>query len=151
MKLLSLVGLLISLYLAQQYSAPGSVGCVLSHSGGCDIVRASEYSWFLGVRVPFWGVLFFWSYLLFCLIEIQSLRNYKPLVLMLFSGSGALFAIYLLYLQKSVIEAFCTWCVFTEITTFLLFIFSVKHYFAYTTKSDSEGVSEKTSTTGAPS
>lgn len=124
---LSLIGLLVSGFLAFEYSLPRLITCPL---GGlsCDIVRNSPYSQMFGISVPVLGILF---YFFLSTISLFSLENDFKLVKKLtfvLSSIGILFSTYFTYLEAFVIHAFCFWCLTSAIITVLIFLLSLLQY-----------------------
>lgn len=118
---LSLIGFMVSGYLAYEYTQPNSIGCPIAGSG-CDIVRNSEYAKFLGVLLPFWGVAY---YLVIAFSSIIIIEDKKLLpfefILVPFTFSGFAFSVYLTFLEAFVINAYCFWCVVSAIIATVLF------------------------------
>ena len=113
----SLLGLLVSAFLFYEYSLSGPVACPIG--GGCDAVRASAYSKFLGVSIPIWGIIF---YLFMAALSI--FRLVKPQLL--FAIGGFAFGIYLTFLEIFVIHAICFWCVLSFIISFVILLCAAK-------------------------
>lgn len=107
---LSLLGLGVSAFLLYEYNLSGPVICPLGN--GCDIVRASPYSRFLGVSLPILGLVFYLGMALFAIVRSQKIFN-KILAKLQLLGSlaGVAFGIYLTFLEVFVIKAICFWCV----------------------------------------
>ncbi|MBI2596744.1 hypothetical protein HYW41_01155 [Candidatus Daviesbacteria bacterium] len=55
---LSLIGLTVSAYLAYEYSLNSPIACPLTGSG-CEVVKKSSYSKFLGIQLPYFGLVFY--------------------------------------------------------------------------------------------
>ena len=95
---------------------------------GCDAVRLSAYSHFWGVPMPVFGVA---GYVLVALLIItESLAPAALAVEVRYAlagatGLGFLFSLYLEYLQKFVIHAFCAWCVTSGLVMTALFALAV--------------------------
>lgn len=100
--ILSLLGLGISSFLFYEYNMAGSIFCPTG--GGCDIVRASPYSLFLGISIPILGIVFYLA-----MAVLSVLRSYTLQLLGSVVGVG--FGIYLTFLEIFVIGAICFWCV----------------------------------------
>jgi uncharacterized membrane protein len=130
MLLLTLGGLGVSGYLMWGYTTPGaSLACGSSH--GCDTVKDSVYSSFMGIPLPIIGLI---SYLtLFVLIIAQNQAtirgrgwsSYISLAIFGFSLTGVLYSVYLTYLELFVIYAICRWCVASAIIMVVIFLLSI--------------------------
>lgn len=119
--ILSLFGFLVASYLLYEYSFNGQFICPTGT--GCDIVRASPYSKFLGISIPILGVLFYLAMAMLSIVHSHDLpkkivRQLKFLIA--FLGVG--FGIYLTYLEAFVIKAFCFWCVTSFIISVVILI-----------------------------
>jgi uncharacterized membrane protein len=119
--LLSLAGFFVSLYL-YLYKI-GRIGTLACGTGGCETVQTSPFSRFLGLEVALYGVV---GYLVLLLLSMDTLR--RPVawtssrLLLILSGVGLAFTIYLTYLELFVIKAICRWCVGSAIIITLIFI-----------------------------
>ena len=119
--LLSLAGFFVSLYL-YLYKI-GRIGTLACGTGGCETVQTSPFSRFLGLEVALYGVV---GYLVLLVLSMDTLRrpaaaNSSRLLLIL-SGAGLAFTIYLTYLELFVIKAICRWCVGSAVIITLIFI-----------------------------
>lgn len=122
--LLSLAGLAISTYLSHEFisSAKEIHNCPL-FGDGCSVVLHSEYSKFLGV-IPnaYLGVLYYASLLFFYILYLLKKKEAILQIPMMLSIIGVLFSLYLLYVQGSLIGAFCFYCVSSALISILILI-----------------------------
>jgi uncharacterized membrane protein len=88
---------------------------------GCNIVAKSEYSFFLGVPLALYGVLFYAVvFILAAALLVLPLR-------ILFQGLlalgviGSLASLVFLYIQFFLIKAICIYCVASAVITFMVF------------------------------
>ena len=99
---------------------PATLAC---GTGGCETVQTSPFSRFLGLEVALYGVV---GYLVLLVLSMDTLR--RPLagissrLLLILSGTGLAFTIYLTYLELFVIKAICRWCVGSAVIITLIFI-----------------------------
>lgn len=108
---LAVVGALVSAYLAL-YKL-GYMGVIQCAGGGCAVVQASEHSVFFGVPVALWGVGAYLFLLAVALVGLQPRwveARWVAYTLFGFAAWGVVFSGYLTYLSRSVIGAFCQWC-----------------------------------------
>lgn len=123
----SLLGLLISAFLAYEYSRPEGITCPIT-GAGCDIVRNSAYSSMFGISLPFYGIAFYLFVAVLSILLTNSSK--KPIMYMLRSVIilfGFLFGLYLTGLEAFVIKAFCFWCVVSFIISGFLLVFAVEY------------------------
>lgn len=117
----SLLGLAVASFLFYEYSLSGSILCPTGR--GCDIVRASSYSSFLGISIPILGIVFYLSMSILSVIRSHELpTNLIKRVQFLIALSGVAFGVYLTYLEAFVINAFCFWCVTSFIISVLILL-----------------------------
>ena len=114
---LFIVSLISSIILAVK---PVSEICDVS--SGCQAVYFSGYSSFLGVQNSYYGVVIF-SLLILLLISnfINPTQNKKALV-NLSIIIGSIVALYFLYLQNFVLEAFCKYCLIVDFSLLICLI-----------------------------
>jgi len=82
--------------------------CDFGQSFNCDIVNRSEYSTVAGVPVALIGVLGYVALLAFATFYREKAET--PGILLLGSVSGLGFALYLTYIEKYVLFAWCILC-----------------------------------------
>ncbi len=108
--MLSLVGVLISAYLAYTKLAHGEPFC--AGLGSCAQVSSSPYSEVKGVPVAVLGMGFYAVLAGLGVLRIRGVGgNWAPLALFGLSLGGVLYSAYLTYLELYVIRAVCLWCV----------------------------------------
>ncbi|HUF12520.1 MAG TPA: vitamin K epoxide reductase family protein [Longimicrobiales bacterium] len=124
---LSLAGLFVALYLAlHRIGLIGSLACGVD--GGCSTVQTSPYATFVGVPVPFIGVL---GYLVLFGVSyaavVGRIRNERTtaVLLLVLAAVAFLFSVYLTALEAFVIHAWCRWCVVSAVIATLIFLFSL--------------------------
>lgn len=122
MALIALIGVFVSLYLT--LFKLGYIGTLACGTGSCEAVQLSKWGDFLGVPVAAWGVVYYAFVLALAMAGSQerfmeSRRITNALVLV--TGAGLLFSIWLTYLELFVIHAICRWCVGSATMTVALF------------------------------
>ena len=126
---LSLCGIFIATYLTL-YKL-GYIGTIACGTGGCETVQTSRWSIFLGQPVALWGVGFYVA--MFATATAGSLgtlaESRAPSVAMvLMSGWGLLFSVWLTYLELGPINAICRYCVVSAVLVTVLFVMSLADY-----------------------
>lgn len=124
--LLALVGVLLATYL-YLYKI-GVIGSMVCGAGSCELVQTSKWSRFLGVEVSLIGLLGYMTILGVSLAGLQPAhleRRWPDNSLLLLSGGGLLFSLYLTYLELFVIDAICRWCVVSAVLIALIFLVSL--------------------------
>lgn len=126
--ILTLAGFIVAGYLA--YVETSQVTAVCGPVGDCNTVQQSEYARLFGF-LPI-GVLGLAGYILIILAWLVGRMKRKPfsqyadLALLVMTGFGLLFSIYLTFLEPFVIGATCAWCLTSAILMTLLFLLSLK-------------------------
>jgi uncharacterized membrane protein len=103
---LAVAGLLVSAYLTWAHLVGAEPVCGLG-GGGCRAVQASRYAAVLGIPVPMLGLAGYAGLLLAAILRGGAGAYLGLLVVVV----GALFSVYLTYLEIFVIGAICQWCV----------------------------------------
>ncbi len=120
---LSIFGLIISVYLAfQHYSIAPSSFCDFGGPVSCSLINKSVYSEIFGIPVAVFGV--FWFVVSFLLSWLALRKNPKaPRLLLVWSSIGALFVIYLIYLEF-ILHAVCPFCFLVQAIVFSTLVMS---------------------------
>lgn len=120
--LLALIGLMIAGYMAA-YKL-GLLGAIICGTGGCETVQQSPWAVFLGIPVPFLGVVGYGVMLGTALLGLQPrFLADRRIAAVLLAGAvaGFGFSAYLTWLEAAVIHAWCRWCLASAgIATLLL-------------------------------
>ena len=119
---LSYAGFVVSAYLTIVHYRGYVSPCYVVQ--GCETVQTSEYSVILGVPVALAGAVFFG--LLFYL-SVGLLRSSAAMLVRVFkvlAFLGALAIIPLFLLQAIVLDAFCTYCIATEVLMLAIWVIS---------------------------
>lgn len=118
-----LLGLLNAAYLTYTHYGPIPLKCTIL--SGCDVVAGSPYAQLFGIPLPVLGLLYYSVALILFGIyrKIGSVR--MAVALVLFTGSGLLFSLYLLYLELFVIHALCIYCLVSLVVSIILFVISL--------------------------
>ena len=113
----SLIGLADAGYLTAKHYSQSEVPC--SIITGCEQVLNSAWAEFYGVPTAMFG-----AFAYFAAFSLALLTSYGRGALWnlfgLLSAVMALFTLWLIYLQAFVIGAFCQFCLFSALTTFIL-------------------------------
>ncbi len=129
--LLSVSGLLNAAYLSvSHYRVYTDIGyssfCAISQSINCDTVSQSPYSIFLGIPIPFWGVLGYLFILLVIILAWSKPPEYKHLWTLLFLVTVAysIFSIILALISSFLIRSYCMMCIVSYGINFLLLFYT---------------------------
>jgi protein-disulfide isomerase len=107
----SIVGAAASAYLLVEY-VTGQPGLCLTGSG-CDLVRASDFAYPLGIPLPLIGLLFYLVaiWLTLAAPDARPVAGIRADTALLgLAGAGAIASLVLTGLEAFVIRAFCSWC-----------------------------------------
>lgn len=96
--------------------------CPLNHD--CSKVTESSWSRILYVRNDVAGMIFYVLVLGAAMIQLVSPTFFPQLSLIIILGTGAglLFSLFLLYVQLKIIKDYCFYCLISALLTALLFI-----------------------------
>lgn len=123
---LALLGFGVSLYLAITHYLGFAVPCDLTH--GCETVLNSKYSVLLGLPLAVWGVAYFFSVIV-CALLANHYSFWKTILAFLLA-LGALSSLVFLSLQFFVIKKICQYCLTTDLTGIILFLWdmNIEHH-----------------------
>jgi uncharacterized membrane protein len=120
---LALVGLGIAAYLTYVRYTGGSYACT---TGGCELVQGSKYSVVAGVPVAVTGLVGY-----FLILATAFVRGEPGAAIgLMLSGFGFAFAVYLIYVQWALIDAFCVWCLASDVVMGVILLLSALRLWA---------------------
>ena len=107
--LIAVVGIVVSSVSLYHHFGTSKTGfCTFGESFNCDLVNRSQYSVVLGVPVALIGIL---GYLLIvALATVYREKAETPFMLLIASAGGLAFALYLTYIEKFILHAWCILC-----------------------------------------
>lgn len=118
--LVAVVGLACAAYLTYTKIASGGQ-CLVS---GCSVVQTSRWSELLGLPVTAFGVAGYLAILLLLALRGETAR----LLLVVVSGVGFLFSMYMMYRAYITLDAFCPFCTISAAAMTLLFLISATRF-----------------------
>jgi uncharacterized membrane protein len=95
--------------------------------GSCEAVQTSKWATMFGFPVGAWGVVYYLFVLALALAGLTGqLVDSRRLseILLVVTGFGLVFSLWLTYLELFVIHAICQWCVISAILAAILFFLS---------------------------
>jgi len=119
------IGLAVSAYLAWAKVTHQNVVCIES-MGDCNLVNTSSYSEWRGIPIALFGVIGY-ALILALIVAYTSnkkVKNIIPLTLFGITLFGALYSLYLTYLELFLIHALCPWCLISAIAMIMLLVIS---------------------------
>lgn len=122
---LVLVGLAVSIYMTVYKLTDNRKMCL--GSGDCSVVNASKYSEVNKIPVAVIGIAGYAALLTVLLLERRPGYFQENAVLLVFGFAltGFLFTAYLVYVEIYLLNAFCPFCVTSQIAMTLIFILSI--------------------------
>ena len=121
--LVALAGVVVSsISLYHHYGTSKTSFCNFGESFNCDIVNRSSYSTLAGVPVALIGII---GYLLILgLATIYRAKAETSIILLIASVGGLGFALYLTYIEKFVLAAWCILCLTSLVLIFCAAVLS---------------------------
>lgn len=120
-----ILGLLVSIYMTIFKLTSNESMCIGSHD--CSVVNASKYSEVNGIPVAVIGMIGYSSLLGILLLERKP-GFFKDNGTMIFFGVtliGFFFTLWLVYVELTLIKAYCPFCITSQISMTIIFILSV--------------------------
>lgn len=124
---LSIIGILISLYLLENHFAPPAKGsiCDFGETVSCSLVNTSVFSEIFHVPAALLGALWFVSIILLCWKALSD-KRFIPLMLA-WSVVGVLSVIYFV-VAEIILKAICPFCTVVHVIVLTLFVISIVLY-----------------------
>ena len=122
--ILSVVGLLITAYLAISHLAGKKVVCPIN-SRSCNAVLDSKWSSIFGIKNEIIGLIYYAA----IIIGVILINKGYPVVLTtikVVSALSALFSTFLMLVQVRILREFCFYCFCTTIVNIAIFILLVR-------------------------
>jgi uncharacterized membrane protein len=126
---LTVIGLLVAAYMTVYAITSNDNMCVGSKD--CSVVNASKYSKIniAGITIPVavLGVAGYAAILAVLLLEprVDFLEQNGSLIFFGLALMGFLFTLYLIYVEIALIQAYCPFCIASQVAMTLIFILSV--------------------------
>ena len=117
---LAAIGISETVYLIRERLLHEKPFCVLGQS--CEVVLESKYNKIFGVHNDVMGLLFYIAVSFitaFLVIGVEPME-WWDLFAKIAIASGAVFSLFLVYLQWKVIKVWCFWCLMSAMTIFLM-------------------------------
>lgn len=126
--LLGIVGIIDASYLTYEHFVniipPCFVNRFLPFLSDCGLVLRSKYAVMFGIPLAVFGLIHYVILTLFIGLVITSDKKIWWYWLFFQTLMGAVFSIYLMYLQIFVIKSMCIYCILSALNSFALFILS---------------------------
>jgi uncharacterized membrane protein len=123
---LTLIGFGVSSYLTAAHFSGAKLACSDSGIVNCEAVTTSAQSYFLGVPVALWGLLYYAAMGALNLPAAWRSADRRIHALRLAMGAlGICFVLYLVSAELLIIKNICLWCTGVHVVTFLLFVLLV--------------------------
>jgi uncharacterized membrane protein len=126
MLIFGLTGLIVSIYLFQDYFLKDDgYLCEVTSFFSCSLARDSPYSVLFGVPLGAWGALWFVIFLSFVYFEFKEKLWSKAMLI--WSACGILFVAYFVR-AEILIGSICPYCSITHLMVIVLFMLSIVLY-----------------------
>jgi vitamin-K-epoxide reductase (warfarin-sensitive) len=117
--ILAVLGIAVSSVSLQHHYAKSKTSyCDFGESFNCDVVNRSQYSSVAGIPVALIGIAGYVT--LLALATLYRDKAETPGMLLLASGAGLVFALYLTYIEGFVLQAWCILCLSSLTAIFLI-------------------------------
>ncbi len=117
---LSAGGFSDAFYLTYKHFSDAHLSC--SIFGGCDLVTNSIYSTIFGIPIALLGSLYYLLLLILAIIAFREDGTNKAFFASRLTTIGLIVSSVLLYIQSSVLHAYCLYCLLSEVISASLFV-----------------------------
>jgi uncharacterized membrane protein len=94
---------------------------ICNASNGCEIVYYSQYNSLLGISNAYYGIIIFAFLSIWMISYLINPSKTKKMIINLAIIIGSVIAIYFLYIQNFVLEAYCRYCLIIDFSTIISF------------------------------
>jgi uncharacterized membrane protein len=122
---LTITGLLVSIYMTVYKITSNDKMCIGSQD--CSVVNASRYSEVNGIPVAVIGIVGYAALLAAQWLERTPgfFQQNGTMIFFALSVTGFFFTVYLIFVEVSLIKAYCPFCIASQAAMTLLFVISV--------------------------
>jgi len=111
--ILCAIGIINSIYLIKKRITKKPLVCPLK--GDCNFVTQSKWSKTLGINNDILGLLFYCILLIILFISLNT-------IILILTIIGALFSLFLLYVQQFKIKQYCFYCLISTFSSIFLLV-----------------------------
>jgi len=94
---------------------------------GCEVVQISKYSQTFGIKNSLYAIPIFSVLLILSLIQIKKQNQKIKKVIKISTIIGSIIALYFIFLQIFVLNAYCTYCLVVDVGILLALTFQIKN------------------------
>jgi uncharacterized membrane protein len=130
---LCVVGVFVAGYMSWAEATGNETVCADTGSVDCAAVQNSAYAKTAGIPVANMGLLGYLAILAVLLLEdqVEILAAYGRTLIISVALGGVIFQTYLTYIEASVLEKWCQWCVTSYIVISLLFVIGIYRMYRF--------------------
>ena len=121
--IISFAGFLDAGYLTANFYFEAPIPCTILN--GCEVVTKSSYATIGPVPLALLGALYYLTLFVLAVFYLDSGRERAAVSAAYLTIPGFLFSLRLVYLQIFVLKALCLYCIFSAVTSTLLFILAI--------------------------
>ena len=92
---------------------------------GCDVVKTSSYNYTFGIKNSYYGSVIFLVISLLIYFQIKTPSERKRKLINLGTVMGFMIAVYFLYIQQFVLNAYCKYCIIIDLSMVAAFVLTL--------------------------
>jgi uncharacterized membrane protein len=136
--ILTLFGLGVSGYLTYTHLFGVPIYC--GGASSCELVNSSRYAFLGPIPVSLLGLIGYLAILVLSFIPTNDDRQWPAQLIFGVALIGAMFQLYLTYIELFVLHAICYWCVASQILILLIFILALPRSMQEAEEDDAETI-----------
>jgi uncharacterized membrane protein len=121
--IVAFIGFVDASFLAANHFSGVTPPCFITQ--GCDVVTTSAYAKIVGIPVSALGVLYYLSQLILMIYFVDKKDERVLPLIALSSAVGFGFSLWFTYVQVFLLKSYCTYCLFSGLTSTILFALGV--------------------------
>lgn len=95
-------------------------------NSGCDLVQTSVYATTFGIKNSIYAIPLFALLFALALTQIHNKNNFIRKIITTATFIGTLIALYFIYLQTFILNAYCTYCLIIDLGLIIALIISLQ-------------------------
>jgi len=89
---------------------------------GCEVVQTSKYAQTFGIKNSIFGIIAFGILIILTYLELKHPKKSRKQLINIATTIGFLIAMWFIYVQASILNAWCKYCMVADVAAILAFL-----------------------------
>jgi len=95
---------------------------ICNPNDGCEVVQTSSYSQTFGIKNSLFGIIAFGILIILTYLELKHPKKSRKQLITLAAAIGFIIAMWFIYVQASILHAWCKYCMVADVAAILAFL-----------------------------